>query len=407
MDDPSFQKAAEFIASHEGNVPRSRGSEGLHDAPVACSNCFVNQGLRLDAELGGVEEDTVCPNCGSQNGRKLSEHMLETLAHRFFVRGTFHQCDYGAAPVIQFNAQRKSDISVPNWLDKDVAIFEKLLGVGFFYYGPRLWMVGENEPLEALQDRATRKAIVERILAEYPSTTIDRDQRLYRLRTNPETPADISQYDTPPVKFLGGGRFDSEDLPIMYASQDLEVCIHECRVTAEDNLFVSTLAPQRELKFLDLTALLAKEDETEFESLDMAVHMLFLAGRHSYEIARDIGAAARSAGYDSLVYPSYFSLLRTGGMPFETIYGISHRQVPAFSDRERSKIVPNLAIFGRPIADGLVQVKCVNKLMLERVAYQVYFGPVGYGEPSAGDSIPASPQGRLTRLISWLARKWR
>jgi hypothetical protein len=185
------------------------------------------------------------------------------------------------------------------------------------------------------------------------------------------------------------------------------VCIHECRVTAEDDLFVATLVPQRELKFLDLTALLAKENETEFDSLDMAVHMLFLAAHHSYEIARDIGVAARSAGYNGLVYPSYFSLLRTGGMPFETVYGISHRQIPAFSDREVSKIVPNLAILGQPIADGLVQVKCINRLMLERVAYQAYFGPVGYGEASVEHDVPAPPVGHVTRLILWLRGKWR
>jgi hypothetical protein len=60
----------------------------------------------------------------------------------------------------------------------------------------------------------------------------------------------------------------------MYGSQDLQVCIHECRVTAEDEVFVASLAATRDLKLLDLTHLLYEEHVTEFESPDMAVHML-------------------------------------------------------------------------------------------------------------------------------------
>jgi hypothetical protein len=129
---------------------------------------------------------------------------------------------------------------------------------------------------------------------------------------------------------------------------------------------------------LDLSELLAEEGVTEFESVDMAVHMLFLAGKHSYDIAREIAVAAHAAGFDGLIYPSYFSMLRTGGMPFETVTGISHRRFSKLADYEKSKIVPNLGIFGRPIHDGTVEVKCINKLILTRVEYDFIFGPVGY-----------------------------
>jgi RES domain len=128
----------------------------------------------------------------------------------------------------------------------------------------------------------------------------------------------------------------------MYGSQDLQVCIHECRIAAEDDIFVATLAPASDLRLLDLTESLHEEVATEFESLDMAVHMLFLAGKHSYEISREIAFACHAAGYDGIIYPSYFSLLRTGGMPFETTFGISHRRVKQLADRERSKTIPNL-----------------------------------------------------------------
>ena len=111
----------------------------------------------------------------------------------------------------------------------------------------------------------------------------------------------------------------------MYGSQDIDICIHECRAAAEDDIYVATLKPQQDMRLLDLTHVL-KEDVTEFESLDMAIHMLFLAHSHSYEISRAISLAAKDAGFDGLVYPSFFSLMRTGGRPFETSYGLSLRR---------------------------------------------------------------------------------
>jgi hypothetical protein len=129
---------------------------------------------------------------------------------------------------------------------------------------------------------------------------------------------------------------------------------------------------------LDVAELLWEEQATEFDNLDMAVHMLFLAGSHSYEISRALSLAAHAAGFDGIIYPSYFSMLRTGAMPFETILGISHRRVPQLVDREKSKIIRNLALFGRPIEDNKLQVRCINRLILSRVIYGVHFGPVGY-----------------------------
>lgn len=155
----------------------------------------------------------------------------------------------------------------------------------------------------------------------------------------------------------------------------------KCRVAAEDDLFVATLAPKEDMQLLDLTVVLNEEGVTDFESLDLAAHMLFLAGNHSYKISQAIALATRDAGYDGLVYPSYFSLLRTGAMPFETIYGISHRRIPALSDRERLKMISNLALFGHPIKDGRVIVRCINRIILNRVAYGIHFGPVGPSLP--------------------------
>jgi hypothetical protein len=321
--------------------------------------------------------DSPCPNCGSTFGKKLTAKLAAKLAHRFFVWGTQHRCEFGASPTVQFNQRQCTSIKVVDWLKEDVRLFENILGVGFFYYGPRLWMIGEVEPLNALRTPETRLPIIERILTEYPTRTLQVHEVFYRIRKSPKNPEGFSEYDSPPVALSGSNRFDSPHLPVMYGSQDLHVCLHECRVTAEDELYIATLSPTVELNLLDLSAKLRDENVTEFESLDMAIHMLFLAGNHSYPISREIARAANASGFDGIIYPSYFSLIRTGAMPFETAYGLSLRMLSQFGEYEQSKVIPNLALFGRPIETSKIQVHCINRVILNRVEYGIHFGPVG------------------------------
>jgi hypothetical protein len=361
---------------------------------VLCSDCFQDPGLGMDAQGFGVAVEGACPVCRSDKGKKLDKERVAALAGSFFVWGTMLRCDYGAAPVVQFNEHQKTSIGAPRWLEPDLRLIETATGFGFFHYGPRLWMVGGVEPLEALQDPERREPVVRRIIGEYPAATLASGEVFYRVRKGPARPDDPAEYDSPPVS--GAGRLDTPDNPVMYGSQDLHVCIHECRVTAEDDLYVASLAPTRDLKLLDLTHLLYEEDVTEFGSLDMAVHMLFLAGPHSYTIARIIAQAARDAGYDGVIYPSYFSLLRTGGMPFETAYGISLRRFPRAAEYERAKIIPNLGLFGRPVREGTVTARGINRMVLDRVEYGVRFGPVGFERepwrPELFTEEPAEPQ---------------
>jgi len=353
---------------------------GSDNSILLCSECFTDEGLKIDATKHGIEQPGGCPNCGHSNGKKLTKEDIESLAWRFFVGGTTIRADYGAAPVIQCNPQHygKTEITTSPWLINDIALIEKTTQMGFFYYGPRLWMVGEVEPLKSLIAPSTRELIIDRILKEYPEYKLPTETKFYRLRVNPERPNYSSEYDSPPIQFAGNGRLDSANFPVMYGSQDLDICIHECRASATDDIYVATLKVNRELRLLDLTHLL-EEDVTEFESLDMAVHMLFLAKSHSYEISRAIALAAKNAGFDGLIYPSFFSLIRTGGHPFETVYGMSIRRIhPERNQYSEAFIIPNFALFGRPLEDDQVSVQCLNRLVLTQIGYQGYFGPVQY-----------------------------
>jgi len=237
---------------------------------MLCSDCFADQGLKLDAARIGILDDSACSKCGATTGRKLNKKLITRLAHRFFVWGTLHRCEFGGAPVVQFNDVQSTSINAAPWLEPDLRLIENALGVGFFYYDPPLWMIGEIEPLKALQDTLTRATVVDQVLADYPTVLLTTDEIFYRIRKDPGKPIEVGEYDSPPIEVAGSGRLDSKDFPVMYGSQDLKICVHECRVTAEDELYVATLAPTRDLRLLDLTELLQDEGVTAFESLDLA-----------------------------------------------------------------------------------------------------------------------------------------
>ena len=344
---------------------------------LLCSECFADHGLMLDAFQIGVKDESKCPNCGAVGGRKLDKNLVHRLADRFFVRGTVHKTKYGGAPIIQFNEHQKTSVSFEDHLQGDARLIEKALGVGFFYYAPRLWTVGEIEPLNSLQNAEERHQVIERILEDYPPQIFSPGDLFYRLRTNPRNPNNKLEYDSPPNEYVGSGRLDSPGYPVLYASEDMEVCIHECRVTVDDLIYVATLTPNRDLRVLDLTKSVL-EDRTEFESLSLAVHMLFSAGKHSYPISRHLPNLASLSGYDGILYPSYFGMVRTGIVPYEPVSGISARRLPSFSTHVDSENVSNLAFFGRPISSGAIDILCINRVFINQVAYGISFGPVEY-----------------------------
>jgi hypothetical protein len=354
-----LKSASQYIRRQQGGHIDEVADGDDSGVPLLCSNCFHDEGLRLSSKRIGQRDHSKCPNCSSQFGMKLNRRLIAALAKQFFVSGTIQRLEYGAFPAVQFNKHQSTSLDVAPWLKSDLRLIEDGLKVGFFPYFPRLWMVGEVEPLTALRNAASRQAVISRILNEYPGRILNPDESFYRLRKAPASPSKFAEYDAPPEGTSGCGRFDTIELPILYGSQDLEVCLHECRVASEDELYVATLVPQRALRLLDLAEVLPEEKATEFESLDMALHMLFLAGRHSYEISREIARAAHEHGFDGLVYPSYYTLLRTGATPFETTLGMSHRRFAGFREYARVATISNLALFGRPLAHGSVAIRVV------------------------------------------------
>lgn len=370
-----FENAFKAVMAQEGNNLRP-GEE--NSRVLLCSDCFRDEGLKIDSYKIGIDNTDKCPQCNSGSGHKLTKKLVQDLCYRFFVRGTILKLNYGGAPLIQFNPEHfnKTDIAISPWLTNDVKLIEQAGEIGLFNYGPRSWMLGEVEPLKSLQNDDERNEVIENILKSYPIRELTGKDYFYRLRVNPKISDYSGEYDTSPEVNLGKNRFDDIGFPVMYCSPDLELCIHECRTTVDDNLFVAKLVPTQKLKVLDLSALIEEEGVTEFDSLDMTIHFLFLAGDRSYSICRQIALKAKEKGLDGIIYPSYFSYIRTGAIPFETICGISVRRFPQLSHYTQMQSIPNLALFGRPVKENKVSVNCINRVVINRVSYDMSFGPV-------------------------------
>jgi len=141
----------------------------------------------LEAERLGEDHPLPCPRCGEKDGRKLDSGRLKTLAQHFCVWGSVYKLSYGAAPRIQFNDRRKTDMDLLGSLSVDVTVFEEALGTAFSFMNTRLWMVGEIEPLKALQCDEMRPAVIDRILSEYGAITLSDRDKFYRIRKKPES----------------------------------------------------------------------------------------------------------------------------------------------------------------------------------------------------------------------------
>ena len=315
-----------------------------------CSECFYDEGLKLTSEKIGINNSHICPNCNKSNGLKISKELLLEISLEFFVYGSYYHSEFGGSSLLMFNAYQKTDVDFGKYLKDDIKLIENTLGVGFFYYTPRLFKLGLIRQLENLQNSDSHQEILEEIIEKFPTKILTAKNHFYRLRKNISNPNDENQFDSPPLEYSGNGRLDSEDLNILYGSENIEICLHECRVSIIDELYLAKLIPTTNLKILDLSAKI-KEDGTEFESLELSIHYIFRAEEHSYEICRKIAKFVFSQGYDGIIFPSYFSKIKTEN-------------------------IPNIALFNSPINEEKIKVSSIDRIKIDKIDYMYSFGPL-------------------------------
>lgn len=320
---------------------------------VACSNCFTEFGLKAEAKRFGTKSEDPCRVCNSGNGLKLTKPQLEKLCHRYFVSGTIPSGRGIFSPTVQFNDLREGEptqtFSTAN-VNADMEMLARVHKIYCFLYGPPLWQFGK--PSEENGKTVWQVKDFDYLIDNCSLQQLSQGDIFYRLQTNvPESQLVDSRFCTPPDRFRKFQRFDSQGLPILYAARDIETCLHECRVSLQDECFVAVLSATKPMKILDLSRCVAPSGATEFEDPKLWLLALLYDGGVAYDICRRLARRIRDRGYDGFTYTSYFQQA---------------------AERKHQ----NIAIFGRPIITGAVTLHSLQRTRINNLAYDWQFVPV-------------------------------
>ncbi|MEO4028626.1 RES family NAD+ phosphorylase [Chromobacterium vaccinii] len=147
------------------------------------------------------------------------------------------------------------------------------------------------------------------------------------------------------------GRYDTAERPVFYGAEDVETCLHESRVTLSDYIALATFTPTRPLRLLDLADNIDDSSaRTPFEQVDVFMTRLAYAGKQDYDLCRELAAEIEARGFDGFLFISYFAQ--------------AHRQK-----------LRNIALHGRPVQSGKLQLLSVNRIRLAETNYKYSFGP--------------------------------
>lgn len=135
------------------------------------------------------------------------------------------------------------------------------------------------------------------------------DQHLYRARVKTANlNAVITEFDFPPARFVGEGRYNHAGGPVLYIASDLETCKAETR---NENILTIKFKTDTPLKIFDLTSDFRDIREHEELLICLAYSALVSApqdeeGFHKphYTVSRFVADCAKSAGFDAIKYPS-------------------------------------------------------------------------------------------------------
>jgi hypothetical protein len=283
---------------------------------------------------------------------------LKEAVQSFFVAGSF--VAETLAPVYQVNDCNPHPARFDVTLNDDAKLACSLTAQVIFDYGPPLWRVGEVDLKRAFDEGGeTRAAAARAFVADAPRIELATGTRVFRIRKNPkpdETIATAAAFDPPPQHIKRSpGRWDDGHAAVLYASDDIELCLHECRVLIADEVVVASLRTVRPLTLLDLTADFPLTGPTPFEDPNIFARFLSLSRHEQWlDYARAVARAAEAAGLDGIRYTSYYA------------------QAKHHSD------ALNLALFGRGIEAGDLTIEAVNRVRLTDARYQFSFGPVLY-----------------------------
>lgn len=300
-----------------------------------------------------------CPRCRSVGLPKIDKEGLREIMSRFFVIGSV-QTETNAF-VYQVSDEALSGAKFDYTLKKDAELACQICESTIFHYGPPLWRLGITDHYHKFEaGGCERHEAADDIVKAASSHIIPVGTQFFRIRLNPKIDEKISTaeaFDPPPAYITKApGRWDDADHPVLYVSDDIELCLHECRAVISDEIVVASILSRKDLKILDLTENIEINPETPFDDVNLFIDVMCKSRGKWLEYCREISRSALKSGYDGIRYTSYY----------------------AQAKQDCTSL--NLAIFGRPIADERVMVQSVNRIRVTNMRYEFQFGPVVYSD---------------------------
>jgi hypothetical protein len=339
------------LSDMQSSIPTERDWKAV----IACSDCFIDHGLRQTAFDKGQVLSDACPTCKSMNGRKLNRSTLFEACRAFFVEGSVPTGSGVFAPMIQVNScHGTSDRFGTVELNSDIQLLECQHGLYCFQYGHPMWMFGKTGDEDGNVEWSITD--IEYIIDHCRECFLAPGETVYHVQLGLQENEIIPErFCSPPDEFRKKfWRFDSEDVPICYTAFDVETCLHESRVTLQHDIFVAVLEARQTLRMLDLSACQGPSDITRFEDPYIWLLSLLYGGDERYDVCRRLAHRIRERGYDGFIYTSFFQ--QAAERPHK-----------------------NVALFGTPIRSGDLAVTSIDKVRLSNMIYDWKFGPVIIG----------------------------
>lgn len=246
-------------------------------AIVFCSDCFRNEGLRIEAEKLGQQQESPCPACSSTSGKKIDEGLLWELCCRFFDYGSrslYQPPVYRIIPPSLGSHFKGCEAKFDASLNDDTARIKQSADIGLRYNAPNIRRMGITSVYHEIwtildSDTLTDNAKAEKLANPFArirdccgSFTLLSGRKIYRIRINPDGVSQATAFDTTPTEF----RFNSVTFPVWYAGLGIETCIHECRARAGDEIILATLTVEQPQRIIDLDNILTGETRGEERS---------------------------------------------------------------------------------------------------------------------------------------------
>ena len=328
---------------------------------MLCINCFRNVGLRSEVARVARPSDTPCPNCGRRGPRLTTTEQVDEVIGSFFVHGSTAPTG-SREPIYKLSGIKlpaTHGMSFDRTLRDDVTLLVRHSSGTIFRNAPNTWRMGYTTLEDDLYQAITAppealRTLLDRVINHCQTVTVARGTEIYRIRCNVARPFEVDQFDA--LQNGKPSRFSDGSVPVLYGAFDVETCLHESRISVEDEIVVATLLPTRCLHVLDLTNVPYDEPEPgvggKGGDIFYFVNANLLFGSHSAQ-GRMLARRCQERGLDGIKYQSFFSNLRLGRGRF-----------------------PNIALFGRPIHNGVVELESLNNIRLDTVRYEFTYGPV-------------------------------